>query len=128
MYCACVVAALHPLWNWLLIYHLGLGVHGAAFATSASQCLLCLTLLTYILVARPHVPGTWPGFSCLAFAQLRPFVSLALSGAAMTCVEVRCLFGTVSSLQPLPPPRCPHPRSHSPTPLFWIATAAVVGV
>ena len=35
--CALVVAVLHPLWNWLLVYHFDYGLTGAAMATSVSQ-------------------------------------------------------------------------------------------
>ncbi len=90
MYAAGVVSVLHPLWTWLLVHHLDLGVHGAAIATSVSQCLLLGTLLTYVVVVRPHAPGTWCGLQPrAAVAQLREFVKLAVPGAAMTCVEVR---------------------------------------
>jgi Na+-driven multidrug efflux pump len=88
---ALVVSALHPLWNWLLVYHFSFGLHGAALATSLSQGLLLGGLLTAVCTRQPHAAGTWPGVRCRdATRNMRQYMVLAVPGAAMLALEWWC--------------------------------------
>jgi Na+-driven multidrug efflux pump len=56
----------------------------AALATVISQSLMFFMLITYIMVWKPHAPGTWDGLSWEALSGFKEFMSLALPGG--TCV------------------------------------------
>jgi multidrug resistance protein, MATE family len=91
MFIVCVVVdALHPLWNYALIYWAHQGFLGAAWATVMSQWLLLLLLVAYITMFKPHKPGTWVAFSTEAFRGLGEFMKLAVPGAGMVCMEWVC--------------------------------------
>jgi Na+-driven multidrug efflux pump len=52
----------------------------SAMATVATQWMMCVLLIGYILVLKPHLPGTWTGWSTHAFRGLGEFMMLAVPG------------------------------------------------
>lgn len=80
-----------PIYNYLLIFHFGLGLHGAALATDAVQGtqLLVLGLLTWRFNRRRT--GTerqpWYGWSREAFSGLGPYIRIGGPSIAMVAME-----------------------------------------
>ncbi|KAL4855257.1 Protein DETOXIFICATION 1 [Chlorella vulgaris] len=73
---------LAPLYNWLLIYKLGLGLNGAAYAMDAMQATLALLLAAYCVARDVLLSGspvsTWHGFSRKAWQGWGQYCKFAL--------------------------------------------------
>lgn len=90
--CYLLTTALSPLYNWIFIYRMGLGVKGAAYAITcctATNSLLLIAYQTYrdavLLKGTPQ--ATWSGYSTAAFRGWGQYLSLGLPAAAMICLE-----------------------------------------
>ncbi|KAL4427911.1 hypothetical protein ABPG75_002000 [Micractinium tetrahymenae] len=86
-----VALCLAPLYNWLLIFRAGLGLHGAAYAMVALQATLAL-LLAAVCVGRDRLLSgtplaTWHGFSRKAWSGWGTYCRFALPSVAMLCCE-----------------------------------------
>ncbi|CAL8464323.1 g3858 [Coccomyxa elongata] len=86
-----VTTLLTPLLNWLLIYHWELRLDGAAWANVAEACIYFLLLAGYFLWRESklrqkgqHTLQTW---SLEPFRGWGAYLSIALPGLAMTCLE-----------------------------------------
>ncbi|PSC70081.1 MATE efflux family [Micractinium conductrix] len=92
---ASTVAALAaaPLYNWLLIYRLGWGLHGAAYAMVAVQATTAALLTGYTALRdvrmrrSAHPRCTWGGWSRKALAGWPQYLRLALPSVAMLACE-----------------------------------------
>ena len=86
--------ALSPLFNWVLIYQVGLGFDGAALAVVAVNVVLAATLVMYavVLEGRRVAAGVrgraWSkGWSKEAFTEWGKFLSHAGPSIVMLCAE-----------------------------------------
>ena len=88
-----IAALLAPLYNWLLVFRLRLGVLGAAYAYIASGATSTAAMLTYVVwrdvgMARRGAPNrTWHGLTREAWRGWGTYLSYGLPAAAMICVE-----------------------------------------
>lgn len=61
-----VGAALSPLYSWLLVFKLGLGLRGAALGIAAVQGTALTVMLLYLFYREAHLRGTpkqtWHGW------------------------------------------------------------------
>jgi len=107
--CTIITAAFCPLFNWLLIYKLELGLDGAAAAFFCSNLLYALLLVGCVawrdrqLIGNPR--QTWPGWTWQAFRNWNQYLAYGLPAAAMICAEwwvfelVIFLAGTLSNAE-----------------------------
>ncbi|XP_011618367.1 multidrug and toxin extrusion protein 1-like [Takifugu rubripes] len=72
--------------NYLLLFHLELGVAGSAAANAISQFIQALVLFIYICVMGLH-KATWDGWSLECLQEWGPFVRLAIPSMLMLCLE-----------------------------------------
>lgn len=83
--------ALVPLYCWLFIFKLGLGLDGAAIAVDATQASMAALLGAYIMVRDGHQRGqayaTWHGWSMEALEGWVTYMRFALPSVVMVCVE-----------------------------------------
>jgi Na+-driven multidrug efflux pump len=77
----CCAAAQVPL-TYVLTYSAGLGLVGVALSVAIVYTTMCASLLTYVLVRRPHNPGTWTGWSRRAISAhgLREYLRVCIPG------------------------------------------------
>ncbi|KAL4448284.1 hypothetical protein ABPG75_005503 [Micractinium tetrahymenae] len=84
-------AALSPLWNWLYIVRLRLGLDGAALAVLSLQCTSLVLLGSYTLVRNLSSLGqeqaVWQGWSRDAFKGWGGYLALALHSVLMICCK-----------------------------------------
>jgi MATE family multidrug resistance protein len=75
--------------NYLLIYKFGMGLNGAPWATTMTRFAEFILIAAYIRWRKPHFIDTFPSFSLenLRFRTIKPFVSLAFSGALSFACE-----------------------------------------
>ncbi|KAG1670897.1 hypothetical protein FOA52_000399 [Chlamydomonas sp. UWO 241] len=93
-YCTIASAIVCPIWNWLLIFHLNLGLDGAAYAALASQGTSLVLLACYIVNRDASMLGTpqstWPGLQlkkALQPAAVVQYLEYGGAAAAMICLE-----------------------------------------
>ncbi|XP_070683594.1 multidrug and toxin extrusion protein 1-like [Pempheris klunzingeri] len=72
--------------NYVLLYHLDLGVAGSAAANAISQYLLAVVLYVYICWRGLH-KATWGGWSRDCLQEWGPFIQLAIPSMLMLCLE-----------------------------------------
>ncbi|KAG8451760.1 hypothetical protein GDO86_003815 [Hymenochirus boettgeri] len=72
--------------NYIFLFVLRLGVMGSALANTIAQFTQCVLLFLYIRVKRIHV-NTWGGWSMDCLQDWSSFLSLAIPGMLMVCVE-----------------------------------------
>ncbi|EFN53551.1 hypothetical protein CHLNCDRAFT_58521 [Chlorella variabilis] len=84
-------AALSPLYNWLLIVRLGLGLDGAALALLAVQLTSALLLGSYVVLRNAGLRGRedspWHGWSLAALRGWGQYLGLALPSVVMICCK-----------------------------------------
>ncbi|EFN52897.1 hypothetical protein CHLNCDRAFT_26336, partial [Chlorella variabilis] len=78
-----ISAALTPLYNWLLIITLGLGLDGAALAVVALQLTSAALLGGYVVVRNMRLGATWDGWSRQALQGWGQYLTLALPSVIM---------------------------------------------
>ncbi|XP_021738561.1 protein DETOXIFICATION 33-like [Chenopodium quinoa] len=79
------VLGVHALLNWVVVMRFSHGLLGAAMVGNLSWFLLIFGQLIYIMSG--FFPGSWTGFSLLAFS-LKSFIKLTLASAIMLCLEL----------------------------------------
>ncbi|GAQ85370.1 MATE efflux family protein [Klebsormidium nitens] len=88
--CSGLTLAVHVPVTYALVFSLGLGFMGAAYATSISQLVFFFLLLGSIYISGAH-KKTWGGWSRRAMfsdvSELWEYVRLAFPSAIMTCLE-----------------------------------------
>uniref|UniRef100_H3CG75 Multidrug and toxin extrusion protein n=1 Tax=Tetraodon nigroviridis TaxID=99883 RepID=H3CG75_TETNG len=72
--------------NYLLLFHLDMGVAGSAAANAISQYIQAVVLFIYICVMGLH-KATWPGWTLDCLQEWGPFVRLAIPSMLMLCLE-----------------------------------------
>ncbi|GMH16517.1 hypothetical protein Nepgr_018358 [Nepenthes gracilis] len=77
---------LHVLITFFLVGHLRLGVAAVAAASAASNLLALLFLVSYVWIARLHLP-TWTSPSRECLAGWEPLVRLAAPSCVSVCLE-----------------------------------------
>lgn len=83
-----ICAPLNILWNWLLVFRLGLGFQGAALAVVISNNLQPIVLAIYIAYFAPSNLQCWPGLDLRrASENWGPMIKLAVPGVLMTFSE-----------------------------------------
>ena len=80
------------LLNWLFIFRLGMGLHGAPWATTITRFVECLAVCGFIYWNRDtaRIKSTWPAFSrefMCSVETLKLFLKLAFSGALSISAE-----------------------------------------
>ncbi|KAH7026328.1 MATE efflux family protein [Microdochium trichocladiopsis] len=83
-----VCAPLNAVLSWLLAFHAGLGLEGAALGQALTNCLRSLFLVAYIVSpwgAWSH--GCWGGFSRDALTNLGPMIRLSVAGSLVNVGE-----------------------------------------
>uniref|UniRef100_H3C2P8 Solute carrier family 47 member 3 n=1 Tax=Tetraodon nigroviridis TaxID=99883 RepID=H3C2P8_TETNG len=80
------VNLLNGLLNYIFLYPLNMGVAGSALANTLSQFSLMGILYCYIVWAGLY-KDTWTGWSKACLQDWGPYISLAIPGMAMMCVE-----------------------------------------
>lgn len=79
---------LHPVWCYLFVFKLELGMNGCAVATNFTSSLCCL--LTFVFVhffGSAEVKACWVPMSAVSLHNLSKFLTLAFSGTLLTCLE-----------------------------------------
>ncbi|GLT29430.1 hypothetical protein SLA2020_042990 [Shorea laevis] len=71
---------------YMLVNWTSLGYKGAPLAASISLWISCLVLAIYVMYSKKF-KHTWEGFSFESFRFIRTYLRLALSSAAMVCLE-----------------------------------------
>ncbi|EFN59041.1 hypothetical protein CHLNCDRAFT_19008 [Chlorella variabilis] len=86
-----VALALSPLFNWLLIFKLGLGIDGAVAAMVANNATMLLLLVAYLVWHERRRIGTaeqtWHGWSRDCLQGLGTYYKLAVPSTLMVCLE-----------------------------------------
>ncbi|WIA28922.1 hypothetical protein OEZ86_011446 [Tetradesmus obliquus] len=91
-----VTSCLCPLYNWLLIFKLQLGLTGAAYAFVLSQATSCLLLIGYTawrdaaMAAAGDPQATWSRPSMAVFAGWGMYLSYGVPACLMICMEWWC--------------------------------------
>ena len=83
---------LNALFNWGLIYHAGgdgLGLMGAAWATTLTRFAEFILIAFYMLTQKNKMKETWPTLQIenLRWNVIEPFIKLAISGALSISAE-----------------------------------------
>ncbi|KAL6999534.1 Protein DETOXIFICATION 19 [Sarracenia purpurea var. burkii] len=86
VFCSVLPLILHFGAAYALVYWTRLGFVGAAMAVSISLWVAVFVLAGYVLCARKF-EHTWNGFSVESFRHVFASLKLALSSAAMVCLE-----------------------------------------
>uniref|UniRef100_A0A803JM60 Multidrug and toxin extrusion protein n=1 Tax=Xenopus tropicalis TaxID=8364 RepID=A0A803JM60_XENTR len=76
----------NALFNYILLYVLGLGVMGSACANTVSQFIQMILLFLYIVWRRLYA-DTWGGWSQACFEEWGAFIRLAVASMLMLCIE-----------------------------------------
>ncbi|GAX72839.1 hypothetical protein CEUSTIGMA_g294.t1 [Chlamydomonas eustigma] len=92
--CTVASACLCPVYNWMFIHRLQLGLDGAAYANALSQVTSTIILTTYVFWRDfgmiGSVKGTWPGLQfqlALESSAVYQYLSFGVPAAAMICLE-----------------------------------------
>ncbi|KAE8701208.1 ATP-dependent RNA helicase eIF4A isoform 1 [Hibiscus syriacus] len=86
MLSAAFALVLHAPINYILVYHLGLGIQGVAVAVALTDLILLLTVLFYLCFSG-ICDKTWKGWSLQCFDEWKPIVSLAIPSCISVCLE-----------------------------------------
>jgi len=83
---------LNILTNWVLIFHMDMGLSGAPWATTLTRFAECIAVVGYRMWNRenPQLRSTWPSVSREFFCSVEttgPFLKLAFSGALAYSAE-----------------------------------------
>ncbi|XP_078010877.1 multidrug and toxin extrusion protein 2 [Phascolarctos cinereus] len=76
----------NALANYIFVYVLNLRVPGSALANTISQYIQTIILFLYIVVKKLYVE-TWGGWSLQCLQDWQGFLSLAIPGMLMICIE-----------------------------------------
>ncbi|KAI3874825.1 hypothetical protein MKW98_019398 [Papaver atlanticum] len=87
MISSAMTALLHFLVCWVLVFKAGLGIRGAAIATSISYWINLILLVLYVKYSG-KCERTWTGFSKEALHDILNFIRLAIPSAIMVCLEM----------------------------------------
>jgi MATE family multidrug resistance protein len=83
-----VCTPVNLLVNWVLVFKLGLGVMGSAFAAALTNDLRAILLVLYIAFRLPETHHCWPGLlPKTTFRNWMPMIKLSIPGALMTLGE-----------------------------------------
>uniref|UniRef100_A0A0A0LST1 Protein DETOXIFICATION n=1 Tax=Cucumis sativus TaxID=3659 RepID=A0A0A0LST1_CUCSA len=102
--CSATVVLLHILICWIFIYKVGLGIRGAAIASSISYSLNVLMTMLYVKFSS-SCSKSWTGFSVKAFQNIPTYIRLAIPSACMVCLEMWSFELTVLLSGLLPNPK-----------------------
>ena len=80
--CSATVVLLHILICWIFIYKVGLGIRGAAIASSISYSFNVLITMLYVKFSS-SCSESWTGFSVKAFQNIPTYIRLAIPSACM---------------------------------------------
>ncbi|XP_014445104.1 multidrug and toxin extrusion protein 2-like [Tupaia chinensis] len=72
--------------NAFLLFPLGLGVVGSAWANTTSQFILCTLIFLYIWWKKIHI-ATWGGWTTDCFQEWGAYIRLAVPSLFMVCIE-----------------------------------------
>ena len=76
------------LLNWWLVFHLNMGLEGAALALALTYAAQPMGLALYVIFVSPATLSCWPGMRWqAALQQWGPMIKLAVPGVAMTLSE-----------------------------------------
>lgn len=103
-WCSLGALAVHIPANYALIHGLGLGVRGAAAASSLTWWFTVALLAAYASRSGA-LAASWRGWSRAAFEDLGAFVRLALPSCSMVCLEYWCFEAMVLLCGLLPNPQ-----------------------
>ncbi|OMO56695.1 Multi antimicrobial extrusion protein [Corchorus capsularis] len=78
--------ALHGPINYILVYHLSLGIQGIAVAVALTDFNLLITLLLYLFFSG-ICDKTWQGWSMECFGEWKPILCLAIPSCVSVCLE-----------------------------------------
>ncbi|GAQ78777.1 MATE efflux family protein [Klebsormidium nitens] len=84
--CSALALALHVPTNWLLIHKWGLGLEGAAMATSIAYIVNLVLLAGYTVFSGVY-KSSWPKWSLSSLKKTGPFLKLAVPSMIMLCLE-----------------------------------------
>jgi MATE family multidrug resistance protein len=87
-----IANGLNALFNWGLIYRVGgtgLGLMGAAWATTATRAVEFVLIGLYLVSQKNKMKETWPTIQSqnLRWHVIKPFIKLAISGALSISAE-----------------------------------------
>ncbi|ONH94685.1 hypothetical protein PRUPE_7G026400 [Prunus persica] len=85
-YVSAISIAIHILLSWLFTVKFKWGVAGVMVSTIIAYWLPNIGQLLFVLCG--GCPGTWTGFSTLAFTDLWDVLKLSLSSGVMLCLEL----------------------------------------
>ncbi|KAE8695935.1 ATP-dependent RNA helicase eIF4A isoform 1 [Hibiscus syriacus] len=86
MLSAAFALVLHAPINYILLYHLSLGIQGVAVAVAMTDLNLLLTLLFYMRFSG-ICDKTWQGWSLECFDEWKPTISSAIPSCVSVCLE-----------------------------------------
>uniref|UniRef100_G3VW09 Multidrug and toxin extrusion protein n=1 Tax=Sarcophilus harrisii TaxID=9305 RepID=G3VW09_SARHA len=72
--------------NYIFVYIFNLGVPGSALANTISQFIQAIALFLYVVVRKLYLE-TWGGWSLQCLQEWEAFLSLAIPGMLMICIE-----------------------------------------
>ncbi|RZC90993.1 hypothetical protein C5167_028833 [Papaver somniferum] len=104
MISSAITALLHFLVCWVLVFKAGLGIRGAAMASSVSYWINLILLILYVKYSG-KCERTWTGFSKEALHDILNFIRLAIPSAIMVCLELWSFELTVLLSGLLPNPK-----------------------
>lgn len=84
--CATLSIFLHIPINYLLVWHLNLGIKGVALSGVWTNFNLVASLIVYILVSGVH-KKTWGGISTECFREWKSLLNLAIPSCISVCLE-----------------------------------------
>ncbi|GMI68836.1 BUSH-AND-CHLOROTIC-DWARF 1, ZRIZI, Arabidopsis abnormal shoot4 [Hibiscus trionum] len=86
MLTAAFALALHAPINYILVYHLSLGIQGIALAVAFTDFNLLIALLFYLWFSG-ICDKTWNGWSLDCFYEWKPILTLAIPSCISVCLE-----------------------------------------
>lgn len=86
MLSAAFALALHVPINYILAYHLSLGIQGIAVAVAITDLNLLVTLLLYLFLSGT-CRKSWQGWSLQCFDEWKPILDLAIPSCLSVCLE-----------------------------------------
>ncbi|QCE08236.1 protein DETOXIFICATION 49-like [Vigna unguiculata] len=84
--CATLSILLHVPINYLLVFHLNLGIKGVALSGVWTNLNLVVSLILYVVFSGTH-KKTWGGFSVECFTQWKSLLNLAIPSCISVCLE-----------------------------------------
>lgn len=78
--------SIHPLWCYLFIFKLNLGIEGAAISINISQFLTGISLVLYIIIKKP-IPNTIFCFNKNSFSSIKAYFKIAIPSMLLLCCE-----------------------------------------